>query len=176
MIYLLLGSLAFWLVLASLAHWPTHTLIQGGKPYLTRWPLLGGDGCRRAPWPLSLSPCNVFLHNIQASDIPAHHNHPWDGKSLILWGSYVDERLIRTHVGDFLIARYYSRGDVNEIDAQAFHSLKLTSKSCWTLFWTGKKHGRGWGFMVHGKFIPASRLKGNARDIVEELRNLQETS
>jgi hypothetical protein len=51
--------------------------------------------------------------------------------------------------------------------AWAEMSLKVLSPFVVTLFWTGKKHGQGWGFLVNGKFINAS---GDARAAYERAK------
>lgn len=140
--------------------WPYHTLMQGGKPYLTRWPLLGGDGAKRAPWPLGLSQRNVFIHWIRASDGPAVHNHPYAWCwSFLLWGSYLETRVMPMTPG-FDTERVVSAGQTNRISDDIFHTLRLVTPSVWSVFVTGPKHGGGWGFLVDGEFIPANSERG----------------
>lgn len=143
--------------------WPHHTLMQGGKPYLTRWPLCGGDGEKRAPWPLGRSTRNVFLHWIRASDGPAVHSHPyeWCG-SFLLWGKYLETRRPRRTDGitKFVEERVVGAGQVNRISSDVFHTLRLVTPSVWSIFCTGPKHGLGWGFLVNGEFIPANSERG----------------
>lgn len=140
--------------------WPHHTLMQGGKPYLTRWPLCGGDGEKRAPWPLGRSTRNVFLHWIRASDGPAVHNHPYAWCwSLLLWGRYLETRATALTPG-FVEERVVGAGQVNRISSDVFHTLRLVTPSVWSIFCTGPKHGLGWGFLVNGEFIPANSERG----------------
>lgn len=147
----------------AIVFWPHHTLMQGGKPYLTRWPLLGGDGVKRAPWPLGKSKRNVFVHWIRASDGPAVHNHPYTWCwSFLLWGKYLETRRPRKIDGitKFIEERVVGAGQINYISSEVFHTLKLVTPSVWSIFTTGPKHGLGWGFLVDGQFIPANSPRG----------------
>jgi hypothetical protein len=140
------------LVIAALNAWPRRWLVREGQKYLLRWPLLGGDGLKRAPWFLGREGSNVYLHFIRLSDGPAVHSHPWDAKALILWGRYVDWRL----VDDQRWGREYRIGEVNVIPGNAMHTIELLSSFAITLCWTKPKHGRGWFFLVNGKPVNAS--------------------
>ena len=73
--------------------WPQVTITVGGKPYLTRYYLLGKD------W----SFFNIYLHHFHASDQEEEmHNHPWAWAfGIVLKGGYKE----------------YSRfGDMPELD------------------------------------------------------------
>lgn len=170
-------AMCFWSLwgLATLGYfiawsWPHHTLVQGGKPYLTRWPLLGGDGERRAPWLLGRCRRNVFVHWIRASDGPLLHNHPYEWCwSLILAGRYSQTR--ERH-GKFLSIKFFDQilgpFSINRIEAEDFHTIRLVSPFVVSLFVTGPKHGRGWGFLHPVKgFVRASGRGSSIRD--EEL-------
>ena len=148
------------LALLLLLVWPGHTLTQGGKPYLTRWPLLGGDGVKRAPWLLGRSRRNIFIHWIRASDGSALHNHPYKWCwSYLLWGSYEETRTYLYWKGTDL-SRIFQAGDRIWIGPCAYHTLRLVTPSVWSIFVTGPKHGQGWGFLVKGEFIPANSPRG----------------
>jgi hypothetical protein len=140
--------------------WPSRWLVRDDLKYLKRWPLWGGDGIQRAPWPLTRAVTNLFLHLIVLSDGPLVHSHPWDAKALILWGRYRDTR----HDGSFWIRREYGPGQINDIPAGEFHTLEILTPFVLTLCWTGKKHGQGWGFLINGKFINASGRGAAAYD------------
>jgi len=126
---------------------------EGGKPYLTRYCLLGGSPYDTThPW----LPFNLFLHCFHASDEETPHNHPWRwARSLILAGSYREHRQLRwpTLKGAWL-HRTFNPGDVNAIDDETFHYVTLQTPTVWTLFLGGKKV-QTWGFLEDGTFSTA---------------------
>ena len=142
--------LLFFLVVYLTAVWPKHTIFRNSRPYLTRWPLLGGDSIRRAPWPLGLvTSRNVFVHWIRDSDdLTCVHSHPWTwAKSLILWGWYVELRMLVHALGVAELTRTtFGPGRINRLYGDTWHTIALTTPSVVTLFWTGPKHGRSWSF------------------------------
>lgn len=153
-------------LVALLFVWPHRWLVRDGLKYLLRWPLLGGDGLKRAPLWLGREGTNVYLHFIRLSDGPAVHSHPWDAKALILWGRYADTRQFHTFTGGWTdpVTREYGPGQVNVIPGGAFHTLQLKSRWALTLCWTAPKHGRDWGFRVGDKVVNASGRGAAAYD------------
>jgi hypothetical protein len=145
-----------------------------GEPYLDRYYLLG-----RVPkyFPQEIKPVfgflpfTVFLHHFLASDEEsAHHNHPWDvSRSLILAGSYIEERLVMDDNGNRNIHwNHLKPGNVNVIRSEDFHRVDLSTPDVWTLFMTGTK-SQTWGFVEpadgifqHWKgFVARGRVKPN---------------
>lgn len=122
--------------------WPKLTkeiCSKTGEVHFKRWALL------ETPW------FNIYLHKIFKSDEDKHlHNHPWNFKSFLLWGSY-SELLMDKDFQDYatLVDRYWwgwaKRG------TYLFHHLML-EKPVWTLVFTGKRQG-DWGYLVDGKFV-----------------------
>lgn len=177
MIYFQIFAAVFWSLwgIATLGYlvawsWPHHTLLQGGKPYLTRWPLLGGDGAKRAPWLLGRCTRNVFVHWIRASDGPLLHSHPYEWCwSLILAGRYREWRQYSNRLAPHALWEHaYGAFSINTIEASVFHTIQLVSPFVVSLFVTGPKHGRGWGFLHPTKgFVKASGRGSAIRD--EEL-------
>lgn len=105
-----------------------------GKLHFRRWELI------KTPW------FSVWIHGIYAADEDKHlHNHPWDFKSLILKGSYLEETengLVLQSVGKF-----------NSRNGQDFHKiLKLNDPVVYTLF-IASPVKREWGYKVSGQFI-----------------------
>ncbi len=164
MIYLIL----FTGLLLTACFWPSRLLVRNGERYMKRWPLLGGDGLKRAPWFLGRQGSNVFLHLITQSDGPNVHSHPWEAKSFILWGKYretrqyfLNQRWYVTSVKDF------GPGAVNHITGRCFHTIELLTPFALTLCVTKTKHGRGWGFRVGNKVVSASGRGAAAYDEVK---------
>lgn len=110
--------------------------IMGRKPdfvigdnYMHRWFVVP-----RNPWQ------NVYLHRILKSDDDrALHDHPWDNRTLVIVGRYIE------HLAD---GRQVLRvaGDVIERSADTLHRLEvLPGEAAVSLFMTGPKQ-REWGF------------------------------
>lgn len=130
-----------------------------GKPYLERYVLRGGlkqDGDK----------VNVYLHRFhQPDDDRGPHCHPWRwSASLILWGGYVETRVVEAPgVCVETVERTFREGMINAIDMTAFHRVaKLLPRDgeVWTLFTTGPKHSLSWGYLVDGKYVPKSTCGG----------------
>lgn len=116
--------------------------------YMNRWwlfnptpPLNGGRG-RRFEWLPS-----IRIHHILRADQDRHeHNHPWDARTIILKGCYVEQRGSKI---DVLLA-----GDTRRIDADTFHRIRLVSQGgVWTLF-ISWKYQHTWGFKTEEGFVP----------------------
>ncbi len=138
-----------------------HVMIrrEAGRPYLTRYCLLGGSPFNtKHPF----LPFNLFLHCFHDSDEETPHNHPWKwARSLILSGSYREHRLLKVmgtgpHSGVWL-HQTFRAGDINRIDASTFHYVTLQTPRVWTLFLCGKKVQQ-WGFSDRGTFVPAIKF------------------
>jgi hypothetical protein len=114
---------------------PSRTFIGADEgPYLTRYILCKLPDRRQ-----------VNLHFFHRSDEDVQlHNHPWPGRSLILTGGYVEERLVDGEIR----AKTFLPGDVSELRPDTFHRVDLLEpeKGCWTLFTLGPKE-QTWGFL-----------------------------
>lgn len=129
-------------------------LREGGRPYLTRWCLLGGSpNDTNHPF----LPFNLFLHCFHASDDTTPHNHPWPwGKSRILTGTYLEFRLLNAREliagltkSSVWVRFRFRRGDVNRLDDRMFHHVQIQTHRVWTLFSCPRKDpDRKWGFLV----------------------------
>ena len=91
-------------------------------------------------------PFNVFLHRFLKSDPDDLHDHPWDFRTLILYGGYWEY----TENGKFwrgpLTYRY--------MPASTLHRVELDKKFpyCWTLFIPGKIT-KDWGFKTNNGWV-----------------------
>lgn len=114
------------------------------RPYLTRlvpWRLLG------------LRP---LLHHFHQGDGDrALHNHPWKWSlSIILKGSYTEERIAREH--PLSSARRTVTRKVrwfNLLRDTDFHRVAELHGDVWTLFITGPRT-QDWGFLEGGRVVP----------------------
>lgn len=95
----------------------------------------------RTPW------FGIFIHRFLESDSSDRlHSHPFPGFSIILSGSYVEERL---H-GNVVKSKVLRPFDFNFLNKKTFHRVDLLTKEVWTLFVRGpkpKKKDYQWGFI-----------------------------
>lgn len=113
---------------------------KSGKLHFRRWEIL------KTKW------FSIWIHGIYAADQDKHlHNHPWDFKSIVLKGSYVE----KTESG---FVRQYS-GKINIRNGANFHKiLRLTSPAVYTLFIVTPPK-RTWGYKVGDKFIENEKYR-----------------
>ena len=126
---------------------------DGTSLYMDRWWLLNPYGKDAAgnqtpavqPWLPS-----VRVHHIVRPDDDAHeHNHPWVARSVILRGSYVEERRNEYDGG-----RLRERGFTQQIMPSVFHRItEVSAGGAYTLFLTWGE-SQGWGFDVDGRTVP----------------------
>lgn len=152
-------AIAEWLIVRSLRTPYFH--LEG---YMSRWWLFnpyGGasqgeadqadDSARhRRRWPRLPS---VRIHHILREDLADHpHDHPWDARTIILKGWYVERKFVGARGTPLLIPR--RAGDTAPILNGAYHHITSVSPGgVWTLFITWDYRG-SWGFLVDGKKVP----------------------
>ncbi len=107
---------------------------KSGEVHFRRWEIL------KTRWG------SIWLHAIYKADQDKHlHNHPWDFKSIVLKGSYLEKTekgIIKQHPGKF-----------NSRSGESYHKiLELLSPVVYTLFFVSPTK-REWGYKVDGKFI-----------------------
>ena len=92
-------------------------------------------------------PWSIRIHQICRPDHDPHlHDHPWDFRTFILAGSYVEDR----ESGTFR----RGAGDTVKLKHGEFHRIAWVSGyGAWTLFVTSRYRGT-WGFKVGGVKIP----------------------
>lgn len=102
-----------------------------------------------------------YLHRFVSPDSERHlHNHPWDwGRSLVLSGSYVEERAVdlcpHASASGCITQRRRIRW-WNKVNGNDFHQIHDADPNTWTLFFHGKRTrikcgmasiAKGWGFL-----------------------------
>ena len=93
---------------------------------------------------------SIRIHHILRRDDDRHmHDHPWDARTIILDGHYIERRLGQE--GVFLIRK---RGDTAALKFGEYHTITyVPDGGVWTLFITFGYKGT-WGFLVDGKKVP----------------------
>lgn len=168
--------LAFVLSRPAVARWvirraqrtPYFPILGRGNDtlYMDRWWLFNAYGKtpegRTAParWPWLPS---VRVHHIcQPDDDDHEHDHPWDARTIILKGWYVEER--RTHAQATRVMR---AGQTSPIVAGQFHRIaRVSDGGALTLFFTWR-YVEDWGFWVGSRKVAwrdylASRAAGKS--------------
>ena len=99
---------------------------------------------------------NIRLHHIMCPDSDRHlHDHPWDARTFILRGWYLEEK----EGSKDLIPR--KAGTTASLKYGEYHRIHQVSPGgVWTLFITWKYKGT-WGFKVGDKKIPYREYLGN---------------
>lgn len=115
--------------------------------YMNRWwlfnPYHPTPGLRQFKW----CPFSIRVHHILRADNAEHqHDHPWDARTFILKGGYIEKR------GDEEFCRF--SGDTATVLFNEYHHIShVTPNGAFTLFITWKYRGV-WGFKVDGKKVP----------------------
>lgn len=120
----------------------------------------GGNGGteKKRSWLRNLLP-SVRVHFIFGADQDPHlHDHPWDCRTIILRGWYI-ERVFNPEYDSMLPEaswnqetkrRFKMEGETKGFKPHQWHQICLVKTSgCWTLFITWK-YKEPWGFMVDG--------------------------
>lgn len=99
--------------------------------------------------PISWLP-SVRVHHILREDQDRHmHDHPWDARTVILRGWYIERRQQR-----FLVGFMREVGDTATVNFGEYHTITdVPSDGVWTLFITFGYQGT-WGFEVDGVKVP----------------------
>ena len=126
---------------------------KGDQLYMDRWWTLNPYGKnaegRTAPAKHSWLP-SIRVHHICLPDDDLHeHDHPWDARTILLRGWYVEER--RTHRQP---TRVMQAGMTGAIKAGDYHRIaRVCDGGAYTLFFTWR-YIEEWGFNVDGEKVP----------------------
>lgn len=164
---------ADWLIARAQRTPYTHITARGGVDlYMRRWWLFNGyakdsNDVERAPWPWLPS---VRVHHILRADDDEHmHDHPWNARTILLRGHYVEEKPASgDDVRDFRGAYYddwrrvftRERGHTGRVLFEQWHRITSVSEGgVYTLWFTWQYRGT-WGFLVDGKKVPWRQYLG----------------
>ena len=108
---------------------------------------------KRFPW----LPYSIRIHHILREDYARHlHDHPWNARTIILHGTYIESRLRRgseTLYENERVQIKRSRGDTATLKVGEYHSIDMVSiGGVWTMFIVGD-FIEDWGFLVEGKKV-----------------------
>lgn len=170
----------FWRMIAwilsrpSVANWlieraketPYLHIEKDGDVYMERYWVFnpyrrGPDKQERSKYPWF--PWNIRIHLIRRPDLDRHmHDHPWNARTIILKGGYVEKRLVgrlsvrNPRTGETLIdeehVKTFTRptGATAKIGFGMYHKIThIQAGGAWTLFISGPYQGT-WGFLVDG--------------------------
>jgi len=119
-----------------------------GQPYLERYMVArwGRNGEK-----------TLFLHRFLDSDSDRGiHDHPWDSKSFIVAGGYLEKRLVKEANVEKVIVRDIKPFTFNTIKKNDFHQIILKKKTpAWTLFYHGPRV-KHWGFQHYRQNVDTS--------------------
>lgn len=138
---------------------PYSPIIKDGKLYMDRWwlfnpyPDTGASGADRKRWQF---PISIRIHHIVLPDQDRHlHDHPWNARTVILRGYYIEERIGDApkdkRVSALLTGEWFRNvGDTATLEYGEYHRITALSPcGCYTMFITGPYRGT-WGFLVDG--------------------------
>lgn len=141
----------------------THIRHGDGTLYMGRWWLFNGWGDDNKPqWGVDLKifgrrfawtlPISVRVHFIATADRDrGPHDHPWAARTIILKGSYKEERATGANLDQ--VDRFTrNAGDTATLEPMTFHRITHVSQGCYTLFICGPWL-QDWGFWISGRKI-----------------------
>lgn len=145
-------SVRAWLVRRAVRRPYTHIDGKDGTRYLSRywlfnpypWPASASN--KRGLW--SLLP-SIRLHIFEMPDMDRdHHNHPWNSRSIVIAGGYLEER----EGNAFLTPRM--AGTSAFIGHDTYHRIAtLIGNDVITIFITWK-YRHSWGFLTESGHVP----------------------
>ncbi len=116
---------------------------KDGTVYMRRWWIFNRYDRK---WHIPFLP-SIRLHHICVPDQDRHlHDHPWNARTIIIKGYYIEVREDGVFVRD--------RWCTGKLKFGQYHRIASVSNGgVWTIFITFKYRGT-WGFKVDGKKVP----------------------
>ena len=166
-------AVAAWIIARAQRTPYLHIMSADGQTrYMGRWWLFNPysrDTHKPALW---LCPCSFRIHHIMRHDEDRDlHDHPWNARTIILRGWYIEERLEPAGTDDMLKSgplqwlealddlfkvstSTRNPGDTARLNHGEYHRIDQVSPGgVYTLFITSKWRG-DWGFLVNGVKVP----------------------
>jgi hypothetical protein len=132
------------------------TSADGKDVYMGRWWLFNPYEVDYESGKKSLFrfPISIRIHHICRADHDRDlHDHPWNARTIIIKGGYVEERL-----GPVTICR--DSGATASLRFGEYHRIThVQPGGAWTIFITGKYRGT-WGFLVDGAKVQWRKYLG----------------
>jgi len=128
--------------------------------YMERWWIFnefGANKVNKIPWLPA-----IRLHHILRPDLERHlHDHPWNARTIILRGWYIEQRLNEgPPVEIFNDPPYETRvfrrypGDTARLSFGEYHKIiDVSEGGVWSMF-IMRGYQSDWGFLVDGEKIP----------------------
>ena len=127
------------------------------KPYLERYYLLFRDR--------NVAPFNIFLHKFLKSDPDELHDHPWNYRTVILYGGYWEHTVSGK--------QWLGAGCSKFSKAESMHRIELDKNHpvCWTLFRPYKK-SRSWGFMQNASWVAHDSYEPLKKNVMQNKNDI----
>ncbi|WP_439885805.1 hypothetical protein ACTACK_12885 [Pseudomonas syringae] len=141
---------------------------DGQEVYMGRWWLFNAYDRETHLARIRWIPWSIRVHHIMRPDADRDlHDHPWDARTVILRGSYTEERLEPCETADLLkrdadlrwvpgyeihrlAIRTRQAGDTAQLKHGEYHRIdEVSPGGVYTLFITSRWKG-DWGFLVNG--------------------------
>lgn len=134
---------------------------DGNEMYMGRWWLFNPydrDTNKARKW---WCPWSIRIHHIMRADEDRDlHDHPWNARTIILRGWYVEDRLVQGEVSVFQRPFVRRPGDTAALRFGEYHRIdQVSAGGVFTLFISGPYQGT-WGFLVNGRKIPWRKYLG----------------
>ena len=117
-----------------------------------------------------LIPFSIRVHHVKRADGERHmHDHPWNARTIILRGWYMEERNSERDWELFELVGgwpggseklFRGPGDTARLGFEEYHRItRVADGGAWTLFISWKWQGV-WGFLVDGAKVPWRKYLG----------------
>lgn len=166
-------AVAAWLIVRAQRTPYQHIMsADGNEMYMGRWWLFNPYSRETHKPALWWCPWSFRVHHIMRPDEDRDlHDHPWNARTVILRGSYTEERLEPAGIADIakpgplmwveelddlfkVSMRTRNPGDTARLNHGEYHRIdQISPGGVYTLFITSKWRG-DWGFLVNGVKVP----------------------
>ncbi|WP_416146096.1 hypothetical protein [Pseudomonas aeruginosa] len=142
-----------------------HLRSPDGSVYMERyWVFNPYDRVTNVPRWAPLIPFSIRVHHIRREDLDRHlHDHPWNARTIILKGWYIEKRHSERDWELFELVdgwrggselKWRRAGDTTALKTGQYHSIcEVSDGGVYTLFISWKWR-ETWGFLVDGVKVP----------------------